>query len=467
MRTVFGVFLLALAFAVAPIGAQESEAVETENIDSALVSAYQREFVFLNNEIQILEERLNEVRADGNARVVRARSRLDALEADLLSVTAEVDRRTEELRIVEEESFDVRDADDALRNIVTQATSRLRENDAPTFEEAGIVPDDVELSEGDRLALELGYVFETSFAVLEDLGQVRVDDGQFFLEDGRRVEGQVVSIGQIASLGVASDGSGTLAPAGGGQLRLVDRTTGDVARDLADGPLGVSSFPIYLYESLDTLVETERGSSLQDTIEGGGIIGLVIIGIGIATLILVLIRIFLLATVGGTSEKAISQTINALESRDFDTARTIAGKLKGAAGRVLSATIEGLRVDPEHIEDVISENVLNAQPRIDRFRSTISVFAAVAPLLGLLGTVTGMIATFDVITQFGTGDPGLLSGGISEALITTQLGLTVAIPALLVGNLLSSWADRITSNLEISALRMVNTVTGHRGTGAA
>jgi biopolymer transport protein ExbB len=74
-----------------------------------------------------------------------------------------------------------------------------------------------------------------------------------------------------------------------------------------------------------------------------------------------------------------------------------------------------------------------------------------------------MIATFDIITQFGTGDPGLLSGGISEALITTEFGLIVAIPALLIGNLLSSWADRITSTLEISALRMVNALSGVQG----
>jgi biopolymer transport protein ExbB len=78
-----------------------------------------------------------------------------------------------------------------------------------------------------------------------------------------------------------------------------------------------------------------------------------------------------------------------------------------------------------------------------------------------------MIATFDVITQFGTGDPQLLSGGISEALLTTQMGLAVAIPTLLIGNLLASWADRITSNLEVSALRMVNISSGFEGAETA
>jgi len=456
-------FLLVSGF----VFGQDGEQTQGEEMDSALVSAYQREFVFLNNEIQILEDRLAEVERDGSARVRQARSRLDQLEAELLSVAAQVDRRTEEVRIIEEESFDVRDADDALRNIVTQSTSRLREADRPSFAESGILPSGTDLSEGDRLALELGYVFDESFAVLQELGRVRVAELPFFLEDGRQVQGRVAQVGQIGALGIAPDGAGTLAPAGGGLLRLVDRSTGDIAEALVNGTASPDTLPIYLYESLDTLVETDRSGSFADTVEGGGIIGLVIIAIGIVTVILVVIRIVLLATVGGAKEATIQRAVKALEKKNFDDALVAVKSLKGAAGRVLSATIEGLRVDPEHIEDVISESVLNEQPRIDRFRSTISVFAAVAPLLGLLGTVTGMIATFDVITQFGTGDPGLLSGGISEALITTQFGLTVAIPALLVGNLLSSWADRITSNLEISALRMVNTVTGYEGTGAA
>ena len=96
------------------------------------------------------------------------------------------------------------------------------------------------------------------------------------------------------------------------------------------------------------------------------------------------------------------------------------------------------------------------EARLDRFGALTLVIAAVAPLLGLLGTVTGMISTFDVITEFGTGNPKLLSGGISEALVTTELGLCVAIPVLLLGNLLNGAAHRMKNMLEFSGLRMVN-----------
>lgn len=88
--------------------------------------------------------------------------------------------------------------------------------------------------------------------------------------------------------------------------------------------------------------------------------------------------------------------------------------------------------DPSVVSLKLSEVVLNAKPKFQRGLSTIKTFAAVAPLLGLLGTVTGMILTFQSITMFGSGDPKLMAGGISQALITTVQGLTCAIPLLLV-----------------------------------
>ena len=220
---------------------------------------------------------------------------------------------------------------------------------------------------------------------------------------------------------------------------------------------------MYLYEDLDELAEVTSGQTFAETIEGGGVIGIVILIIGVASLLLIILRSVFLSRIGRSDKAGVEKTFAAVKQGNLDGALAEAKKLPGAMGRVLTSTVYGLKVDPENIEDVISESVLNEQPTLDRFRSAISVFAAVAPLLGLLGTVTGMISTFDVITQFGTGDPQLLSGGISEALITTELGLAVAIPTLLIGNLLASWADRITSNLEVSALRMVNISGGYEG----
>jgi biopolymer transport protein ExbB len=131
-------------------------------------------------------------------------------------------------------------------------------------------------------------------------------------------------------------------------------------------------------------------------------------------------------------------------------------KYKGSIARVIRATLRNITRDREHIEDIITENILNENRSLDRFSNFILVVAAVSPLLGLLGTVTGMIQTFDIISVYGTGDPKLLSSGISEALITTMLGLIIAIPLLLLGNLSRGWADNIKDDMEQSALHVVN-----------
>ncbi|MGB0371643.1 MAG: MotA/TolQ/ExbB proton channel family protein [Opitutales bacterium] len=105
-------------------------------------------------------------------------------------------------------------------------------------------------------------------------------------------------------------------------------------------------------------------------------------------------------------------------------------------------------VSVETLELKIDEAIMKEIPRLESGLSTIKIFAAVAPLLGLLGTVTGMIATFQSITLFGTGDPKLMAGGISQALVTTVLGLVAAIPLILVHTFLKSISDSCTALIE-------------------
>ena len=95
---------------------------------------------------------------------------------------------------------------------------------------------------------------------------------------------------------------------------------------------------------------------------------------------------------------------------------------------VLRAGITARREDRETLENVLQESILREMPRLERGLSVMAALGAIAPLLGLLGTVTGMIRTFNVITVYGTGDPKLMSGGISEALIATKWGLCIAVP---------------------------------------
>jgi biopolymer transport protein ExbB len=99
---------------------------------------------------------------------------------------------------------------------------------------------------------------------------------------------------------------------------------------------------------------------------------------------------------------------------------------------------------------------------MERFLSTLGMLAAIAPLLGLLGTVTGMIETFHAITLHGTGDPRLMSGGISEALVTTMLGLSTAIPLMLAQTMFNRTVDNRIGEMEEKAMALVNIIHKNR-----
>jgi len=178
-------------------------------------------------------------------------------------------------------------------------------------------------------------------------------------------------------------------------------------------------------------------------------------------LLLVVVRAFTLWSSATDVPRLLRTIQQPVLQRNFQQARVLCERTRGAAARILATVMPHLHKERQQVEDVLSEAVLKEVPRIERFGAIITVFAAVAPLLGLLGTVTGMISTFDIITEHGTGDPKLLSGGISEALVTTELGLMVAIPTLLLGALMNSRAQVVEAGMERAAMRVVNLVHGN------
>jgi len=129
------------------------------------------------------------------------------------------------------------------------------------------------------------------------------------------------------------------------------------------------------------------------------------------------------------------------------------------AGPVLMEGIEHHRAPREHLEEIMHERILVQIPYLEKWLPFLAVAAAAAPLLGLLGTVTGMIHTFDLVTIFGSGKAKLLSGGISEALVTTEYGLIIAIPALLVHAYLSRRVRTLINSLDHGSVAFINAVT--------
>ena len=112
-------------------------------------------------------------------------------------------------------------------------------------------------------------------------------------------------------------------------------------------------------------------------------------------------------------------------------------------GRVLKVHEDNPTMDTETLELKLAEGILKETPKLESGLTLLKIIAAVAPLMGLLGTVTGMIITFQAITIFGAGDPKAMAGGISSALVTTVLGLLVAIPTVLLHTFVNGRAQRI------------------------
>ena len=179
--------------------------------------------------------------------------------------------------------------------------------------------------------------------------------------------------------------------------------------------------------------------SLVERIQQGGIIGYIVIFIGAIGILFGLERTISLSLLSAR----ISKQISAPEAPGNNPL----GRIFHAFGehRISSITDSN---EIEQLELKLDDLILQETPALKKGLSTLKVLAGIAPLLGLLGTVTGMVETFDVITLFGSGDAKLMAGGISQALITTALGLTAAIPTLLLHSLASSRCRTIVETLE-------------------
>ena len=174
--------------------------------------------------------------------------------------------------------------------------------------------------------------------------------------------------------------------------------------------------------------------SLRDRVNQGGLIGYLILALGAVG---VLIAIYKLVSILIVSARVAAQR------RQLDEPRP-----GNPLGRMLAIYAPHQDVDTETLEMRLGEAILAERPRIDRFVGLLKVIATVAPLMGLMGTVIGMIATFQAITLFGTGDPKTMAGGISQALVTTVLGLTVAIPTVLLHAMVSARANAVINTLK-------------------
>ncbi len=300
---------------------------------------------------------------------------------------------------------------------------------------------------------------------IEASGEVTVHRGTIVDRTGVDTEAEILAIGNFTAAYRIGQEVGFLnySPAGRRLFALSRLPSARMQRQMAAYMDGQSaSMPMDVSRG-GALYQLTHELSLWQQIPKGGPIVWPIVGIlGLGVLIAIERVFFLLRR--RLNADALMNRIERLagEGRWKDCQAACTPLVAKPLARVLNAGLACCHMQREELENALQEAILREIPALERFLSTLGLLAAIAPLLGLLGTVTGMIDTFHVITQHGTGDPRMMSGGISEALVTTMLGLTVAIPIMLVHTLLSRTVEKRIGQMEEKAVALVNIADRYR-----
>ena len=211
-----------------------------------------------------------------------------------------------------------------------------------------------------------------------------------------------------------------------------------------------------------TMGNAEKIAATKETfvehISKGGPVVVPILVLGVLAVVIGLIKWFQIAGIRLAKPRDLQIVLDRLKDGNEEGAMKHASSIKGPVGQLMETAVLHCNEPKEHIEEALYEQMLNTKPALERWMPFVALSAATAPLLGLLGTVTGMINTFRLISVFGTGDPKMLSSGISEALVTTEFGLIVAIPSLLIHAFISRKAKGVLGSMEQTSVAFINGV---------
>ncbi len=419
---------------------------------SALRERISAEKLPLTRELGRLENALIAKRTE----VEDANRALDTKNLDLTNLRKELDRRQQE------KGYLANLLDEYIRNFETRIHVTELQRYSAEIEAAR------NALNSDTMSPEVAYrtqaeLVETSLDRLLDLVGGTRFDGQAVApqENGAVRDVTFALVGPIAVYGTR-DGSGAgLAEQMLGSLQpnmvpLDDPQLTQEIASLASTGQGTLPFDPSLGNALK--VEDTK-ETLIEHISKGGPVMVPILLLAAAALLVALVKWFQLSRVRTPSERRIKVLFEAVKRGDRAKAGAEVRGVPGPTGEMLSAGVEHLDEPKELIEEVMYEKLLETRLRLESWLPFVAMSASAAPLLGLLGTVTGMINTFKLITVFGSGDAKTLSSGISEALVTTEFGLIVAIPSLLLYAFLSRKAKRMIDRMEKTAVSFLNRIS--------
>ncbi len=410
----------------------------------------------LSRKLNALEDELTRAREE-----YRETSRqLDSTTLDLGNLRTEIKSRKEESTYLS----------NLMGEYVRNFESRLHIAEVQRYREpldgAKLALENTGLSQEDVFRVQAGLVTASLDRLHDALGGARFE-GSAVDAGGLVKEGTFVLVGPAGvfrsedgeSVGAVEQRLGSLEPA-----VIAFHDPADVAAAESVITDGKGTFPVD-----PTLGNAHKVESTEETIwehirKGGPVMVPIMILAG-AAMLMALYEWIHLSFVRKPSQKRVTELLKAIARRDFAAVRRIVEGIRGPVGSMLAVGVEHIREPRELMEEVMYEKVLATRLKLQRLLPFIALSASAAPLLGLLGTVTGIINTFKLITVFGSGDVKTLSGGISEALITTEFGLIVAIPSLLLYAFLSRKAKGIVDQMEKTGVAFVNQVCKSRSSG--
>jgi biopolymer transport protein ExbB len=474
MRQIFAVMALAVFALALPCFAQDArlERQEALKIEQQLVEAAKREKQQAIEEArriesQILEDKTRLKEAINNLEKENARldGSLNALGQQARVLEEKIDGLTGEARMMEAE---IRELAGFVKLSAKELDTLLHQS--PQSASPGRR---AALAQVGRLAEEASFPSMEDLAVMQKLleeeiaksGQVRKENLPVVTRQGNEEAVPVMFVGNFSAF--AKIGGQT-------DFLLYSEQTGRFFEPSRPSPKKLrKNLASYIEgQGISVAVDLSRGAALRQMIhrmnwseqlKSGGPIVYPILAIAILALVIVVERLVFLLRVRTNVEGLMGEVIHLAQKGKWDEC-VAACKSRGdrPVPRVLAAGLGARSLSRQDMENVLAEAILREIPRLERFLPTLGMLAAIAPLLGLLGTVTGMINTFEVITFAGTGDPRLMSGGISEALVTTMLGLSVAIPVTVAHVLLSRMVERIAIQMEEKSMALVNELAGQR-----
>jgi biopolymer transport protein ExbB len=300
---------------------------------------------------------------------------------------------------------------------------------------------------------------------IPDAGAVRMVRGSIVDRSGNTTEADILVLGNFTAAYRLGDEVGYLnySPAGRKLFALSHLPSGRQQKQLRRYMEGKDEAVPMDISRGGALSQLTHSLSIWQQITKGGPLAwpiLVILALGI---IIVIERMIFLFSNRIDADGFTRRIETMAVEQNWQACKEECARLIGKpVARVVAAGLACCQLQREVMENALQEAILKEVPPMERFLSTLGMLAAIAPLLGLLGTVTGMIDTFQVITQHGTGDSRMMSGGISVALVTTMLGLSVAIPIMLAHTLISREVDNRIAQMEEKAMAILNIVHKNR-----